>query len=288
MKFAGIIVDISHESLDRTFQYIVPDELCDRVRPGMGVVIPFGKGNKKINGYITEITDKPEIAIERLKYIESINEKNVQIESVLISLAEYIKERYGCTMNKALKTVIPVKESIKSKEKKYLTLNVSEKEAYELYDKYSDRKNTLSRAKLILELINTDEMEYNMAISKLSVSDSVIKALCKASIIKINRTEIYRNPVGNLKQDDAKIELNIDQKYVSDRIIKSIDGGDLRPKLIFGITGSGKTEVYMEIIENTIKKGQEVIVLIPEISLTFQTIKRFYKRFGNIPTHIRL
>lgn len=282
MKFAGIIVDISHESLDRTFQYIVPDELCDRVRPGMGVVIPFGKGNKKINGYITEITDKPEIAIERLKYIESINEKNVQIESVLISLAEYIKERYGCTMNKALKTVIPVKESIKSKEKKYLTLNVSEKEAYELYDKYSDRKNTLSRAKLILELINTDEMEYNMAISKLSVSDSVIKALCKASIIKINRTEIYRNPVGNLKQDDAKIELNIDQKYVSDRIIKSIDGGDLRPKLIFGITGSGKTEVYMEIIENTIKKGQEVIVLIPEISLTFQTIKRFYKRFGNI------
>lgn len=282
MIFANVIVDISHEKLDRPFQYIVPEQLKDEVVIGSCVEIPFGKADRRITGYVIELTDIPCMELSKLKEIAGIKKGSLKIESQLISLAWFIKERYGSTMNKALKTVIPIKQSVKNKEKKYLRLKVSDDEALNLYEEYKKRKNTAVRAELIKELTKTETMEYDLAKTKLSASDAVIKGLAHSNIIEIVRNTVYRNPVSDFGEPDYHIILNDEQKQVSEDIICDMDNGKHNTHLIFGVTGSGKTEVYMEIIKHVIDRGGEVIVLIPEIALTYQTIKRFYKRFGSV------
>lgn len=282
MIFANVIVDISHEKLDRPFQYRIPDELEKEIVIGSCVEIPFGKADRRMTGYVIEITDTPCMEMSRIKEIAGIKKGSLKIESQLIALAWFIKERYGSTMNKALKTVIPIKQSVKNKEKRYLRLKVSKEEALDLYEEYRKRKNTLVRAKLIKELTQTDSIEYELAKSNLCVSDAVIRGLERIKIIDIVRNTVYRNPVGDYGTPDYNITLNEEQKYVTEDIICDIEKGNCNTHLIFGVTGSGKTEVYMEIIRYVIDRGGEVIVLIPEIALTYQTIKRFYRRFGSV------
>ena len=110
MKYADIIIDISHERLDKTFEYIVPDELENQVAEGVQVVIPFGQGNRAITGYVVGLHDKPEFDVTKLKPIARVMRDSIAIESQLISLAAFLKRNYGSTMNQALKTVIPIKK----------------------------------------------------------------------------------------------------------------------------------------------------------------------------------
>ena len=126
-KYANIIVDISHEKLDKTFQYLIPEELQDEVRLGVLVDIPFG--NRSITGYVVELTDEAEYDVDKLKPIIGVKKGSVPIESQLIALAGWIRRNYGATMNQALKTVIPIKQKVKSIEKKSISLAIPLKEA---------------------------------------------------------------------------------------------------------------------------------------------------------------
>lgn len=281
VKFANIVVDISHEKLDKTFQYIIPDELSNEITIGCQVEIPFGKGNRIITGYVLEITDFASIDETRLKSIIGIKKGSLKVESQLIALAGFIKERYGSTMNKALKTVIPIKQSVKNLEKKYVRLKINKSEALDLYAKYVEMKNTKARAGIIKALTENDILPYNLIKDNLKVSDAIIKNLEKAGIIEIIHNIFYRNPVNDYEKQEYDIKLNSRQQEIADSINADINAGNTNTHLIYGVTGSGKTEVYMNIIENVIQNGKEVIVLIPEIALTYQTIKRFYSKFGN-------
>lgn len=281
VKFANIVVDISHEKLDKTFQYIIPDELSNEITIGCQVEIPFGKGNRIITGYVLEITDVASFDETKLKNIIGIKKGSLKVESQLIALAGFIKERYGSTMNKALKTVIPIKQSVKSLEKKYVRLKINKSEALDLYAKYIEMKNTKARAGIIKELTENDILPYDLIKDNLKVSDAIIKNLEKAGIIEIIHNTFYRNPVNDYEKQEYDIELNSRQQEIADSINTDINTGNINTHLIYGVTGSGKTEVYMNIIENVIQKGKEVIVLIPEIALTYQTIKRFYRKFGD-------
>ena len=107
MIFADIIVDISHEKLDRPFQYIIPESLEDKILIGSAVKIPFGKGNRIIPGYVIGITEIPSWEVDKMKEILSVEEKKITLESELIQIAWFIRETCGATMNQALKTVIP-------------------------------------------------------------------------------------------------------------------------------------------------------------------------------------
>ena len=118
-EFANVIVDISHERLDRTFQYRIPERLKDRLQPGSRVRIPFGGGNRMIEGYVTELTDRAEYEPDRMKEIGEIAGGGLAVESELIALAGWIKEHYGSTMIQALKTVMPVKDRVKEKEERW-------------------------------------------------------------------------------------------------------------------------------------------------------------------------
>ena len=117
-RFANIIVDISHEKVDRPFQYRIPDDLKTQIAVGMAVMIPFGMGNKLIKGYVMEITDKAEYDENKLKYIDSIVKGGISAKNDSIQLAGWIKNNYGSTMISALKTVLPVKQKRKQIVKK--------------------------------------------------------------------------------------------------------------------------------------------------------------------------
>ncbi len=278
--FANIIIDISHEKLDKTFQYAIPERLAGQIEVGMLVSVPFGNGNRKITGYVIELTDRPQIAVTRIKEIDSIVEGRVKAETRLIRLAAWIRHNYGSTMNQALKTVIPIKESVKAKEKKMVRLIISREEALEKLQEFT-RKSNHARVRLLSALLDDEMIEYSLITGKLNVTGQTIKSFEKMGIIEIEVTEYYRNPVKVRPEAEIRNILNPVQKHVVDTILDDYRAGIRDTYLIFGVTGSGKTEVYMNVIEDVIAQGRQVIMLIPEISLTYQTVVRFYRRFGD-------
>jgi len=277
-KYANIIVDISHEKLDKTFQYLIPQELVEEVRVGVLVDIPFGK--RSLTGYVVELTDEAEFDVSRLKPIIGVKKGSVPIESQLIELAGWMRKNYGGTMNQALKTVIPIKQKTKAIERKILKLIISKEEAGRKLALFEDKKFT-AKAKLLRELILAGELEQSLVTQKLNVPSSTIKSLERDFIIEIQVTTEYRNPVNHLESKGYHLTLNERQQAVVDHITADMEDGQSKTYLLKGVTGSGKTEVYMELIAHTIASGKQAIVLIPEIALTFQTVMRFYNRFGD-------
>lgn len=278
-KFADIIVDISHEKLDKEFQYIIPDEILDDVYPGVRVEIPFGKGDRMIKGYVTQVTERPSYDVNKMKPIHNVIKGSIPIESQMISLAWWIKEHYGSTMNQALKTVIPIKTRIKPKTQKYIELTAGPDEILNLIKKYENSKKYISRLRLLQEIRKEKILPYEMITDKLNISASVVKSLEQLGVIKVTVINTLRDTVHTKFTEDDKIILNSEQQAVADDIMADMHTRLSSVHLIFGVTGSGKTEIYIRLIEEVIKEGRQAIVLIPEIALTYQTVLRFYKRF---------
>lgn len=277
-KYANIIVDISHEKLDKTFQYKVPEYLKKKLAPGMQVYIPFGP--RKIKGYVVELTDEPEYDVTKLKSLIGIVTESVPIESQLIALAGWMRKNYGATMNQALKTVIPIKKKMAVKEQKKVHLLLNEIEAKNQLAEF-ERKHNSARVRLLSALIEQQELDWEIITQKLNVSTSVIRALEERGIIAVDAQKSYRNPVAALDSKGYHLLLSTQQQAVVDRITVDLRKHVQKTYLLKGVTGSGKTEVYMELIAKVLEDGKQAIVLIPEIALTYQTVMRFYNRFGD-------
>lgn len=279
--YANVIVDISHEKLDKTFQYSIPDELLCDIRPGVCVDIPFG--SRTITGYVIEVTDEPEYDPARTKPLIGIKANSVAVEAKLIALAAWIRRNYGSTMNQALKTVIPVKKQAKEQVSRSIALKIDKVRARAQLA-LCEAKKQKAKARLFRALIDADEgtsLEYSFVTGKLSVSASTIRALEQSGFIEVITQTGYRNPVEHMSVDTYDKVLNAAQQSVVDAIEGDIASGLRNTYLIKGVTGSGKTEVYMELIAHCIQSGRQAIVLIPEIALTYQTVMRFFSRFGN-------
>ena len=277
--YADIIVDISHENLDRTFQYAIPEQLRDKIAVGDRVLIPFGAGNRQIAGFVLEVSDRPKFDPHKTKSIISIVSDNTLVEQKLIMLAYWMKARYGSTMNRALSTVLPVKKNIKAKQRRDVVLKLSAGEADRKLEFYKS-KRMVARARLLGELIKEGTIDYRLVTGKLNISAATVRAMCEQGVVEISNRRIYRNSV---KSDvvRSKVELTEKQHAIVDDFVKEYGSGKRGCYLLYGITGSGKTEVYMEMIDAVVSSGRQVIVLIPEISLTYQTVMRFYRRFGD-------
>ncbi len=281
MKYADIVVDITSEKLDRTFQYRIPDELEGQLRVGMVVSVPFGKGNRRIDGYVIGVTDTPQFDESRLKCIHSIKTDGRTTESSLIALAEWMRERYGSTMIQALKTVFPVREKVRANSRQTLILNLEREEADSRL-KELERKNYRARARLLRALMERGSLDKTWAAKELGAAASVVNAMVEAGWIRISTQETHRNPIPAGTEGVSKARsLTEEQREVLSGIRKEWGRERPRPCLIQGVTGSGKTEVYMELIAHVLSQGRQAIVLIPEIALTYQTVMRFYGRFGD-------
>ena len=284
-KYADIIIDISHEAIDRTFQYRVPESLRGQIRIGAQVSIPFGRGNHLRNGYVVSLSDIPVFDEERIKDIADIQSGAVPIESSLIELAAFIRERYGSTMINALKTVMPIKEKIKGLTHKQVRLLLSKEEAYERLSVYR-KKNAKAKVRLLTELMDESVIPYNLITGKLNISSATLKAMQKENVIAVEEEGYYRDVLqreteDGKKEDDSGVTPNEEQQAAIDRIVADYENGKTDTYLLKGVTGSGKTLVYIEVIDRIVSMGRQAIVLIPEIALTYQTVKRFRKRFGN-------
>lgn len=278
--YADIIVDISHEQLDKTFQYAIPPALQDAVGLGTMVNIPFGKGNRLITGYVVGLSDTPKCEDFRIKEIDSVVENRVQAVERMIQLAAWLKQNYGSTMNQALKTVLPVKEKVKHKERKTARLIITKEEAKH-YRAAFEKKHATAKLRLLDALCEQDSIDCDVIKNKLNITMQTVKALEADKLLLIEREELYRNPIKEIEKENQRLILNEQQSFVVDSIIKDYDSGVRDTYLIHGITGSGKTLCYIELIEHVVAMGKQVIMLIPEIALTFQTVQRFYKRFGD-------
>lgn len=200
--YAEVIVDISHEAIDKSFSYRIPEDMVLHV--GDPVLVPFGRGKKK--AYVLSIQERVCFPEEKIKDIDSVLDKEFSVEEELLSLAVWMSREYGTGLNQCLKTVIPVKKKVKKRGKP---------------------------------------------------------------------TELL------WKAEDAPLSLTKEQANVLEGIKLAFSKGE-KAALLFGVTGSGKTEVYLKLMEEIIRKGKEVIFLIPEISLSFQTRSRIEKRFPGL------
>ncbi len=278
--YADIIVDISHEQLDRTFQYAVPEEMEQDIDVGVLVNVPFGRGNRTITGYVIELSNEPKLDIDKIKYIDSIVPDKVKAVSRMIKLAAWLKHNYGSTMNQALKTVIPVKEKVKHKEKKSVRLVIDRHEA-QSYIELFVKKNAKARLRLLQALMQEQVIDCAIVKEKLNITMQTVNTLVKLGIADIEVENIYRNPIKDTDDSEKRLTLNPEQKHVVDTFIKDYDNGNRHTYLIHGVTGSGKTLCYLDMIEHVVSHRKQVIMLIPEIALTFQTVQRFYRRFGD-------
>ena len=281
MIYADIIVDISHEKLDRSFQYKVPKELEEEIQVGMVVTIPFGNGNHERKGYVIGLSDKPVFDIARMKELRGICSSEETTEERLIALAAWMKNRYGSTMVQALKTVFPVREKVKAKEKRYVVLNIEEEAADKLASEL-ERGRCKARARVLRALLTEKKLDYTRASKEIGMTASVLRPLIDQGVVQVTQDEVYRMAVDGDTIPREKLSVLTEAQEEALKQIQEEWSREIpRPVLIHGVTGSGKTQIYMQLIQQVIDEGRQVIVLIPEIALTYQTVRRFYGWFGD-------
>lgn len=278
--FADVIVDIQHEKLDKIFQYRIPASMEDRLEPGMEVLVPFGKGNRQIKGYVTGISETCDYDLSKVKEIIEIPERGMEIEAKLVALAAWMKANYGGTMIQSLKTVLPIKQKENAKVKKRLRLLLDEETGKRQLHYYLE-KNQKARARLMAALLDDHLLEYELVTKKLNITMPVIRALEEQGVLAVETEQVFRTPVKQTEQKAQQITYTPEQQNVIECFRQDYTEGLRKTYLIHGVTGSGKTEVYMEMIRTVVDQGKQAIVLIPEIALTYQTVMRFYRRFGN-------
>lgn len=268
--YVDCLLEIKAKNVDQTFTYKVPKNLEKKIAIGKRVNVSFGK--QTLEGFILNIKNT---APEELKILDinDVVDEDIVLNEELLSLGHFIKEKTLCSLSSAYGTMLPKalkassKTNINKKYDTYLNLNFS-------YDKCLNLCTSNSQ-KEIINLIDSSSCLLKKEASSISLSS--VKTLLSKNIIKEVKKEAYRYNIKALEQDEKKV-LNLEQQNVYERIKNGLNG--FNKYLIHGVTGSGKTEIYMHLIEDVINLNKSAIVLVPEISLTPQFIYNFQRRFG--------
>ena len=269
--YAKVIVEIGAKKLDKTFMYRVPSSLMNKIGVGYRVKVPFG--NRSLEGFVLEIVKDNDLVTEyEVRDILEVIDSYQVLNDEMLKLGKYISEVTLCSLIMAYQLMLPKalkaseKTNIKIKMIKYMSLNVSKEEVR----KYLDKCRFEGQREIIEQLLGEDRV----VVTKMS---SNIKTLEKKGIIKIEQEEGYRYKYIN-HNEDKKVILNKEQEKVVSEVVSNLNSNLIY--LLYGVTGSGKTEVYMNIISRVIAERKQAIMLVPEISLTPQIVSRFVARFG--------
>ena len=272
---AEVIIDTSVKSLNKTFDYEIPTDLSDKVIVGSRVFVPFGNQKNLEEGIVVKIKEMSEYKVKEIKGLQK-----EQIKSEYISLAKWMSYRYFCNIAECLKLMLPPGRTTKD-----ITKRVNEKtvNCFEINKSEDEIKEALDN-NLIRSEKQKNVLEYLLNNGKSTMSDiqlfndaslAVVNSLVKKGFVRKGVEKVSRNPfVHKIGVKSVDLELTNEQQLAYNSIKNS---GEY---LLYGITGSGKTEIYLQLIEKMLKQGKSSIMLVPEISLTPQTIDRFIARFG--------
>lgn len=287
MKYAEIIIDITNENVDKIFHYAIPENIKEKICLGMRVFVPFGKGNRIREGYIIGFTDNTDIDEKYIKNIYSLPDEYAIFNDNMIELAKFMSDKYYCSLSECLQCIMP--KIIKDKTNKYANINYEKADINEIIKNILEKNN--SQSKVLKILLKNENISIYEIKNILGISLSPINTLEKNGVIKITTRKIKRDFI-NLDDYDKTnhLKLTIEQDNALNFIKQKIYEKTYKPILLHGVTGSGKTEVYLQLIDEVLKTGKQAIVLVPEISLTPQTVERFIGRFGKkvSVTHSRL
>lgn len=260
--YIEVLVELKIKKIDQTFTYSVPSNMINDIEIGKRVLVPFG--NQKLEGFILNISNnKPEF---KTKDIISIIDDTPVLNEELLDLGIYISKKTLTNRITAYQTMLP--SALKAKNK----TNINKKYVTYLKLTNQDYEPKTCRQKVIIDLLTTEQLKSVCT----EVSVSAVNTLLKNGVIEEIKKESYRLE-NNIQKEEKNIELNEEQKEA----LKQIEYDKFMPYLLHGVTGSGKTEVYMHAIDNVLKQNKQAIVLVPEISLTPQLVNTFRKRFGN-------
>lgn len=276
---AKVITDIS---LDRQFDYLVPQELAAVIRPGSAVTVPFGRSVR--TGYVLELTENSDYDAGKLRELSGIAPDRPAIPEKLIKLGQWIADYYCATQEHAIRTLLPAAvRSGRVREKKIKLFSIADLEAAEKYIIAHAKESRLAKRIKVLQLIiRKGEGSKADFITEVDFSAAAFDALCKEGLIKV-REEAMNDDFGSSMEvlPDTPLTPTVDQSKALQQLFSMFDGkAQSHVQLLFGTTNSGKTEVYLQAISRVLEMGKSAIVLVPEISLTPQTVRRFRARFG--------
>ena len=281
MRYAKVVIDLSAKALDRLFTYEIPEGM--QIRAGDMVKIPFGP--KWTEGYVVETTDTADMEPGRIKAIAAcIGEQSVILPE-LLSLAKSMREKYACTLTDALRVMIPSQmrmERVKEKKRRLIRLTVAPEAAIAACGRAPVQKK-------LAELLGEREYYLDEIRALLPGGAQTARALCDKGLAEITDERVMRRPeVNEGGRSSVDPALTPQQQTVADELIQALNGGGRF--LLYGVTGSGKTEVYIRLIRHVLKLGKGAIILVPEIALTPQTVGWFHARFGDLSAviHSRL
>ncbi|MGE5677103.1 MAG: primosomal protein N', partial [Pseudomonadota bacterium] len=345
--FAEVIVANKCRETDRTYSYLIPGEMKASVEVGSRVIVPFGAGNKKLEGYVVGINDSIDFSIKRVKPIASLLDDGPVMTALLVDLAKWMKDKYLCYYIDAIQAIVPSPVRTKSSYTielsdnvdvyeriarqnsnviieivEYLEFNGGSAELEDIKEYFSEYKIDYYMKKLVdsgivkkLQVIGnkigkkTGKLLHVNASSDTNIKknasrqkeifeivkekpgisivqlreacgncDAAVRAMVKSGLLRIEEIDEYRN-VASKVYSEKRHELSQDQLNA----LTNIRGffSEDRDVVLHGVTGSGKTEVYLELIEECLASGRDAIMLVPEISLTPQMVSRFKNRFGD-------
>ena len=261
----GVLVELSNKNIDKIFDYIVPEEFASKIKVGIRVTVPFGR--LTLEGFVLDIKDFNDSDIE-LKEIISIVDEDIVLNSELLELGKIIRDKTLSTLISCYQTMLP--KALKAKNGSQV--NIKYDTFYRLGNIPEDIKFN-DKQKSIISCFDKEELVPRNTLTSISISS--VSTLVKKNILIEEKKEHYRVLYKDIVSE--KKQLTSDQKDV----VSSVVNGSPDTFLIHGVTGSGKTEVYMEIIDHYLSLGKSSIVLVPEISLTPQMVSRFRARFGD-------
>ena len=282
--YARVIVDIANANVDRTFHYLVPEGM--EVLPGHRVMVPFGAGNRRTEGFVIEITDElPEKNFE-IKPILGTMEAYTVLLPEQLELAEWIQANYRCLYVDALRLMIPAQlRGGRVKEKRIKTVRLADGMDIENVRELLMTKKGKVRSPIQLEVVELlNRLNTPMSLTDIygfiPNSQAAVRSLTERGILIEEGFVTFRSPYTESVQGDTAPVLNDGQRAALDGIKMGLEKRS-GVYLLHGVTGSGKTEVYMNAIAAVTAEGGTAITLVPEISLTPQTVDRFKRRFGD-------
>ena len=282
---AKIAVSAAPYWIDKPYEYAVPDDLLGRVQPGIRVAVPFSAGNRRSEGIVLALSDKAEY--EKLKDISEVLDTEPVLTQQQIQLALFMRERFFCTVYDAVRTILPAglwfdrdgRRRVSDKTVETIRLTVPAREALDIAE--AMRKHAPAQARILRELAPYGEMPLRELLLFTGCARTTVKKLISTGLAESIKREVFRIPEFSAGDRLKMPVLNDEQQSAFEGLDMLASSGKAAVSLLEGVTGSGKTSVYIRLIDAVLKRGKSAILLVPEIALTPQMLYTFSSYFGD-------